>query len=267
MTVPMRFAPLLPSALALLSPASGDEIVVGADLDNTLYESMDGTLSNGAGEYLFAGTTDSGQVRRALVRFDVSAVPANATVYGARIDMQVSKVPFLPPATVLDVHRVLGDWGEGASDAPLEEGGGAPSEEDDATWIHRFYPDELWAAHGGDFDPDVHATTVYSGGVGPVDWSSAELAADVQGWVDDPAANFGWLIKARDESDPRHSKRFDSRQFLGDPATRPRLTIQFVVPGGSVPALPRWGPAAVGLALVAAAGLVLRRGRIAGRAG
>ena len=50
--------------------------------DNTLYQSTTGAVSNGAGTGIFVGTNAFGEVRRALLRFDVAAVvPANAKWY------------------------------------------------------------------------------------------------------------------------------------------------------------------------------------------
>lgn len=224
---PLRSTVLLPALLALAPPSRADSVTLEADKDNTLYESPTGALSNGAGERLFAGVTDTGMLRRALIHFDLSSIPPGVVVTNVTLDMQVSKVPFLPPSTDLDLHRVSADWGEGASDAPGEEGTGDPTQPGDASWVHTFFPTDLWTNLGGDFVANVSATTKWSGGVGPISWSSAGLLADVLGWLDDPGGNFGWVIKAADEGEPRNAKRFNSREFLGDPTTRPLLTIEF----------------------------------------
>ena len=59
--------------------------------DNTLYESTDGSLSNGAGDHLFAGKTGVGTIRRALVQFDFSSLPTNAIIQDVSLEMNVSK--------------------------------------------------------------------------------------------------------------------------------------------------------------------------------
>jgi hypothetical protein len=62
-------------------PAAADTAVLSADGGNTLYETLDGPLSNGAGERTFAGVTTRGSKRRALLRFDISAsLPAGAVI-------------------------------------------------------------------------------------------------------------------------------------------------------------------------------------------
>jgi hypothetical protein len=60
----------------------------------------------------------------------------------------------------VNLHRVLADWGEGASNANAEEGRGAPSQPGDATWLHTFYDTAFWTSPGGDFDPAISASTV-----------------------------------------------------------------------------------------------------------
>ncbi|MCA9139279.1 MAG: hypothetical protein KDB00_21040, partial [Planctomycetales bacterium] len=56
--------------------------------DNTLYEDDFGTLSNGAGDHLFAGRV-AGQggaaLRRGVVKFDVSSIPSGATINSVRL--------------------------------------------------------------------------------------------------------------------------------------------------------------------------------------
>ena len=50
------------------------------------------------------------------------------------------------------------------------------------------------------------------------------LVADVQGWLDDPATNRGWIVIGV-EGVRKTSKRLFSREH-DDPAERPRLTIE-----------------------------------------
>jgi hypothetical protein len=48
--------------------------------------------------------------------------------------------------------------------------------------------------------------------------------ADVQGWVNQPATNFGWLVQGN-EITLQSVKRFDSRE--AGAATRPQLTVVY----------------------------------------
>ena len=107
-------------------------------------------------------------------------------------------------ALTVELHKLLADWGEGTSHAPMGEGDGAPATPNDATWRHRFFDTIFWTTQGGDFSATVSASQSV-GGVGQYTWSSAQMVADVQSWLDNPASNFGWLVLG-DETDHRHGE-------------------------------------------------------------
>ncbi|MBO19010.1 MAG: hypothetical protein CL732_00540 [Chloroflexi bacterium] len=65
-------------------------------------------------------------------------------------------------------------------------------------------------------------------GAGSYTWESTDrLVTDVQGWLDDPAGNVGWLLLG-DESQSRSAKRFDSRNHDTE-QNRPVLVVNYVV--------------------------------------
>jgi len=225
---------LLVAIAALLAPHAASAVTV--DLapthDATLYEDATGSLANGAGSFLFVGNTgQAGNVdgRRALLFFDVAAaVPAGSTITAVTLTLHVSKTP---DATMraIEVHEATQSWGEGASNDGANEGDGAASLPGDATWIHRFFATQTWTTAGGDFAAAASATTpVGASGTFP-SFSSDPLRADVQGWLDNPSTNLGWLLRG-DESITRTAKRFDSRENpSGD--FRPKLSITYTTPG------------------------------------
>jgi hypothetical protein len=198
-------------------------LVLSPAKDNTLYQSELGTLSNGAGQFLFAGNTDSDAIRRGLLAFDLSGIPAGATVLSATLTLTMSKS--IAGETPVALHALAADWGEGAADAAGEEGFGATAGPGDATWLHTFHDTALWAQPGGDFAAAPSAVTPV-GGPGIYAWSSPALVADVAAWLADPAVNFGWALLG-DETTNRTAKRFDSRE--NEPANRPRLAITYTV--------------------------------------
>ena len=215
-------------SLLLACATTGDTVSLTATRDNTLYEQAGGGLSNGAGHYFFAGTTATSNLRRrALLRFDVSgAIPAGSTVTSVSLQLNMSRT--ITNAQPVELHRVLADWGEGTSDALLEEGAGAAVTSGDATWEHRFYNTAFWGSVGGDFGVTPSATTQVAG-LGLYSWgSTSEMVADVQAWVDDPQANFGWIVIGN-EAAAGTAKRFDSRENPTE-GNRPRLTIDFAPP-------------------------------------
>ena len=217
-------APAVADAPTPTVPGGVQTVTVTASKDNTLYESTSGDLSNGAGMALFVGKTGRGEARRALIQFDLTdSIPAGATIVTATIELQLDRTS--SGESNGTIHRVTADWGEGESDAPAEEGGGAPAAAGDATWIHRFYDAETWKSQGGDFIADPSAEAVL-GGFGAVSFGTTEgLVSDVQSWVNDPSSNFGWIIIG-DESHGQTAKRFVSAQGE-DPDQRPRLVIGF----------------------------------------
>jgi len=99
----------------------------------------------------------------------------------------------------------------------------------DATWRHRFFDTIFWSMQGGDFSAIVSASQSV-GPVGQYTWSSAQMVADVQSWVNDPVSNFGWLVLG-DESAAGTTKRFDTRES----ASPPVLTIQYISAPRSAP--------------------------------
>jgi hypothetical protein len=199
-------------------------IVLTPKKDNTLYESATGGLSNGAGVHLFSGATGSSSLRRALLAFDVAAqIPPGSRITRATLTLRISQT--LAGAQEMKLHRVVADWGEGTSNAgSSRDGTGASSRTGDATWIHRFFPDQRWTAAGGDFESVADATASVGFGSGTWD-SSAATIARVQEWLDQPSTNFGWIVIGNELTSVT-AKRFDSREITSE-TTRPALTIEF----------------------------------------
>src|SRR5688572_13618719 len=112
--------------------------------DNTLYLDPAGQVSNGQGIYLFAGMTQSNSLRRGLVAFDLTTIPPNATVTAATFSMFSNRPAPNPTPVAISVHKVLLNWGEGASDAGEPGGFGIQAEINDATWLHTFYDTVFW---------------------------------------------------------------------------------------------------------------------------
>ena len=211
-----------------VADAAAAEIVrLPALRDATLIESSTGAFANGAGAVLFAGRTSQPRDarRRALLAFDVAAaLPPRVVVTSATLTLALS--PSNPDPVEMHLHRVLADWGEGASAA--SGGSGAPAALGDATWLHTFYADAFWADPGGDFAvPASAAATVGEAGV--YRWNATpELIADVQAWLDTPSQDFGWILIG-DESASSTAKRFYSREHT-DASAQPMLEVEYAAP-------------------------------------
>jgi hypothetical protein len=77
----------------------------------------------------------------------------------------------------------------------------------------------------------VSASQQISGNGDYVFESTAQLVADVQGWLDDPAGNFGWALVMPSPA-VGSAKRFNSRENSGS-STRPKLTVTYETTDGS----------------------------------
>lgn len=232
--VPSRMAALLAGlvfGLPLAAPAGAQSITLEPAADATLYEES-GDEANGAGASLFAGRTAGDDRRRALLRFDLGALPAGATVTSVELVLSVTRTIAGPVS--MQLHRLQGAWSEGAS-VPAGNGGqGAPALPGDATWTWSTYPTLAWTAPGGDFVAAASASQDV-GGTGTYAWSSAGLVADVQAWVDAPAGNHGWILLADETLAAPTARQFAAREHA-DPGLRPRLTVTWTQGGGPGPA-------------------------------
>src|SRR5689334_1920183 len=107
--------------------ALGEQVTLFPAKDNTIFS--EGDLSN-AQSGIFAGRTSTGGfMRRGLLQFDISSIPAGATIEDVTLTMNVSKSRFGGNASL---HRLTSDWGEGTSNS-FDEGFGAAATNDDAT--------------------------------------------------------------------------------------------------------------------------------------
>lgn len=216
---------------SLSTTVLAETVLVDATQDNTLYESAQGALSNGAGIYLFAGkTVDKGRRRAVLAFKDLSAVPVDAQIVSVKLHMYMSKED--SPETVIRLYRLESDWGEGSSNASGQEGGGGMAMAGDATWNHRFFDNMLWGSPGGDFAATASAQMPIDN-IGAYTFGSTDaMLADVQGWLESPASNFGWILLAAE--DVKSARRFNSRENA-TVERRPMLEIEFSTSGSTGP--------------------------------
>jgi len=173
-----------------------------------------GAAGNNAGAtgWLDAGRDGVGGIRRGLLRFDLSSIPAGSTVTSATLQLTVVQVPGNGPVnSTFDLFRMLAGWKEGTKIG----NNGAPATAGETTWNARLLGTANWTAPGA--KSNAAATASASTAVGSADnakysWTGAGLAADVQLWVNDPTQNFGWLLTSRAETSSRSVRGFTSRQ-------------------------------------------------------
>lgn len=223
------------AALAIfVAPASralAGSVTITCDKDNSLIQPTTmGDVSNALGD-LFSGRTGSmggNAPLRAVMHFNVAgSIPAGATITGVSLNLVVLLEPILNPGPQSHaLHRLTADWGEGTSSSTT--GQGAPATPGDATWNHRFFPRQFWTTPGGDFVAAPSATKIADDPGTTVTWSSATMIADVQGWLDSPATNFGWVLIGN-EAATTTARLFGSSENTM-PENRPALVIEFTPP-------------------------------------
>lgn len=217
----MKHTPFAFALTLLTLPLYADEITLTPTQDTTLYSEND--LANGLGQNLFSAVTNGGNVRRALLGFDVaSSIPAGATITSANLALTVNKVPRGAAPGEFGLHVLSQAWAEGSVDAGGQEGRGAASGADDATWNSTGFT--TWNAPGGDF-VEAASAVAEVGLSGQFDWSSDALVSDVQAWLDQPTMDFGWALIG-DELSSLTAKRFASSNHA-NASLHPALTIEF----------------------------------------
>lgn len=210
--------------------AAQTTVTIAPDKDTTLYESTNGSLANGGGDSIFCGVVGLNGgfgKRRALMHFDVAGqIPAGSRVLSVEFDIfSAQSTAFLPIPTYM--HRVTQDWSEGSVVAPGAGGAGGQSAPGETTWLHTNYPNSNWTNAGGDFDP-TPSFVFDLASIGPTTATvDPGMVADVQSWLDNPAGNFGWLMKT-DEVFPQTARRLYSREFGSVP---PSITVTYLSPG------------------------------------
>src|SRR6266498_4428698 len=144
-----------------ISLASAASISINPSKDNTLYEyiAADGDRSNALGDHFFAGMTAEALMRRGVLAFDIAGnIPPGSTITSVSLTLNMSRT--ISDARIVELHKLLADWGEGTSNANAQEGQGAPATPNDATWRHRFYNTIFWTTQGGDFSGTVSASVL-----------------------------------------------------------------------------------------------------------
>jgi hypothetical protein len=265
---------LLVLIVLLFSPAAwATTITIGASKDATIYgaginqgvPNTDGqdlfNRSNGAGPGIFAGGNGVHAPHRGLIAFDIAGnVPAGSVITDVQMTLYLGIVagsggaPGLGDQTprTISLFHLTADWGEGTTGSTSTTIGGTgqgfPANPGDATWNARFYPGTLWTTPGGDYRPTPSASlAVGSQFFSPQTWrSTPALVADVQGWLDAPSSNFGWILINADETGRQTHRAFFSRESL-DPTMRPQLQISYIAPVPVPAAVWLFGTGLVGL--------------------
>lgn len=177
--------------------------------------------SSGLGQ-LYSGRTCSGNDRRALLKFDLSGIPAGSTINSVMLEVNVNNVSAGGASDTYSIHPLTLAFGEGTSNGG---GTGAAAVAPDATWSDAMLGTSTWVTPGGDFIASVTSllmNTVTGTKTFP---TSATFEAMVQAWLDTPASNFG-AIMIGNETTTCTARRFGSK----DQGITPVLIVNYTAP-------------------------------------
>lgn len=224
--------------------------------------------ASGMGPALFAGADGQGNIKRSMLEFNVSSIPAGATITSATLTLYLGQVAGSSGSNgtvsnTMDrqfgLYDLLQSWTEGTSGSPTSSniggsGQGYAHVNGDVTWTDASYNSNAslaiaWGATaagstttpllGGNFSTTESALLDVPVGYSLVNdaafsWSSAGMAADVQGWLDGTLQNDGWLLRS-DNLEAMHTSFLgfwskDGAAAVGNSALTPTLTVTYTVP-------------------------------------
>ena len=181
---------------------------------DTYLNSLLGLLNYGASSSLIVDSSGSGLGNsRVLLQFDLSSIPANATILDATLVLEATAINNGP--INLHIVRITESWEEGGFLGLL----GA------ANWNQRL-DGTSWTSAGGSYNPLVLGTLAVSA-TGQIEF---DLTSLVQDWVEGSEVNNGILIAS--PSSGSKAITFDSREGTAPPqlimtyAAPPTITSQ-----------------------------------------
>jgi hypothetical protein len=182
--------------------------------DDTLFQG--GTTNSLGDPGIFVGTDSASSFKYGLMAFNVSTIPVGATITGVTLDLYIGQVAGSGGGMVVNsgaprtisLYDESQAWGASTnqigSTAFAGHGQGFAANPGDATWLDASFNSNssLATAWSSGMPANItgssSALATTSGIPGTtsaeVQWSSAALAAEVQGWVNNPVSNNGLAL-------------------------------------------------------------------------
>lgn len=177
---------------------------------------QDSAKNYGASDELVVGDKD--QFHRALIWFDLGAIPPGSRINSAKLDLYLENTS--GPSSVaaeISVHAVRRAWAEGDSNDSAASNG--------ATW-RRASAAQSWTSAGADFD-SIAASTISVPDVKNIRylWDVTSL---VERWVAGADSNYGFILKiAKEASDSSSVERIFASNDANQSGRHPRITIDY----------------------------------------
>jgi hypothetical protein len=184
---------------ALVVPAMAANEAFPADADSYIrWGAAYGDMNYGTSTSLYIREETTGALYRSLIHFDLSSIPAGATIESATLyGYQASRSGDLE----VGAYRVTDAWNESV-----------------VTW---------------NTQPSITAQTtdVIDPGSATNVWINWNVTQDVQAYADG-TANYGWMLKLTNESTPSTSQKVQmrSREYTADATQHPYLSVIYTIP-------------------------------------
>jgi hypothetical protein len=215
----------------LVSPLSAAVLTIIADRETTLFaNNPDNNL--GASD-LVAGTTAGSQKARSLLSFDVASnLPAGSVINSVTFQIGAIRQSNLNQPSSYELHLFFKTWSEGNGSGNT----GSAASAGQTTWNSQFHGTTLWSTPGGQAGAEYLALASGFGSVINIEEtiyqidSTNHLVADVQGWLDNPLTNNGWIFLGTSEGIAGTARRFSSTEVPGigiSSSLTPRIIVDF----------------------------------------
>ena len=178
--------PVFPCVLSacLAASASAQVFELEAQNEATILDVATQAIGDGA---LFSGTSNNRLTKRALIRFDLSVLPAGDIV-SATLELTPRAIRGPVPVSAFRLTR---DWNEGPALGQGTGGGlGSLAGPDDVTWLVDGFGAN-WNNAGGDFDPVATDSATFTLLLTPVGF---DVTQDVIDMIDGTVTNLGWIL-------------------------------------------------------------------------
>ncbi len=177
----------------------------------------------GACDYYRVGVYNDGEgVYRCAIRFDLTSIaPDNVKVKAAYLTMTIHDTITHYGSTTISAYSLTRAWTEG-------DGACFGSDTSDVSW-ECYSGTSEWNNEGGDFDPvsvsDSVAVNETQRGV-----ITLEIDAEtVESWISTDAENYGFILKAQNETTGTNWFSMYSRNY-SEAEKRPKLTVYYTLP-------------------------------------
>jgi len=198
---------LFAAALALAWPAGAITVTLQPSTGDSQLSQGAATTNFGTATTIQVASQSGSQNKRILVKFDLSSIPANATINSANLTLFMTTAP--SNNRTYNAHRMTRDWTESQ-----------------VTW-NIAQTGTNWTTAGGDYNGTATTSTT-TGTTNNVSltWN---IQADVQAWVNG-TSNYGTLIKDGTESSATARTATFASEENATSANRPQLVIDYTAP-------------------------------------